>query len=132
MILRIGQLQRRLTDAVRRTLASEGFDLSEGQLALLSALDCGETYPAAVARRLDLSRQAIYRVTKEMEKAGFLTLQDDGDRGNQKIIVMTARGEALAMAAREALSQAEAELGRIIDIESLKRLLMQLDREETV
>lgn len=84
--------------------------LSEAQLNLLANLQCGSTYASAVAVQMGISRQAIYRTTKELQKAGLLVLEEDAERRNQKIITMTARGMALATDAQAILEQVETEL----------------------
>ncbi len=102
--------------------------LTEAHLTLLGNLDCGTTHAAAVAQRIGLSRQAIYRTVKEMEAMEFLTLQDDPLRRNQKLVLMTVSGMQLAMDARQALANLEQTLGDRIGAEALAALRAALQQ----
>ena len=84
--------------------------LTAAHLTLLGNLDCGTTHAAAVAQRMGVSRQAIYRTVHELQALGLLRLADDPQRGNQKLVVMTEAGIALVTDARAALAQVEAVL----------------------
>lgn len=105
------QSNRWFSLSVLNMLEKKGYmGLSEAQLNLLANLQCGSTYASAVAVQMGISRQAIYRTTKELQKAGLLVLEEDAERRNQKIITMTAQGMALATDARVILEQVETEL----------------------
>lgn len=86
-------------------------DIAEPHLILIGNLDCGTTHAAAVAQRMGVSRQAINRTLRELETQGFLRLEEDPVRRNQKIIAMTASGIELVIHARRALDGLEALLG---------------------
>lgn len=89
-------------------LQAQGFDeITEPHLTLLGHLECGTSYAAAVAERMGVSRQAIARTLRDMEMLGYLRLERDPVRQNQKVIVMTDKGGALALAARAALAEVE-------------------------
>lgn len=93
--------------------------LTETHLVLLGNLDCGTTHASAVAQRIGLTRQAIYRTVKEMEAMGFLTLQDDPLRRNQKLVLMTTSGMQLALDARQALARLEETISHRIGKEAM-------------
>jgi DNA-binding MarR family transcriptional regulator len=96
---------------VLNRLRDQGFDrITEPHLTLLGHLDCGATHAAAVAERMGVTRQAIARTLRELEALGYVGLERDPVRKNQKVIVMTAAGESLALAARAALEETEAVL----------------------
>lgn len=86
--------------------------LSAAQLAFLSNLDCGSTHAAAVARRMGVTRQAIYRQTRELQALGILALEDDPERGNQRMIRITPQGSLAINDARACVAEVEAELAR--------------------
>lgn len=96
-------------------LAAIGFGtISAPQVLLFAHLECGSTHASGLASRMGISRQAVYRTLKELQSSGFLTLDDDPNARNQKIIRMTERGETLATAGRSILRDMEAQLeGRI-------------------
>ena len=95
-------------------MAARGHKLSASEFGFLANLDCGETHASSVARRMGISRQAVYRTTRALQDQGLLKLLDDPERGNQKIVSMTDQGKAFVTAARECLAEAEAELARRI------------------
>lgn len=95
-----------LTTGLAALMATKGHaDLTPAHLTFLNALDCGDTYAAAVARRLGVTRQAVYRSSKEMQKLGIVTLQTAPEDRRQKVIRMTDYGMRVATDARAALDQ---------------------------
>ncbi len=111
-------------------LRARGFDrITEPHLTLLGNLDCGTTHAAAVADRMGVSRQAIARTLREMEASGYLRLERDPVRQNQKVIVMTPEGEKLALAARAALAETEAVLADRIGSRRLEDLREALNAD---
>lgn len=110
-------------------LTAKGYTgLTEAHLTLLGNLDCGTTHASAVAQRIGLSRQAIYRTIREMEAMSYLELQDDPNRRNQKLVVMTDAGMHLALDARAALASLEETLGRRIGDKAIIALRASLEQ----
>lgn len=110
-------------------LTTKGYSgLTEAHLTLLGNLDCGTTHASAVAQRIGVSRQAIYRTIREMEALAFLGLQDDPDRRNQKLVVMTDAGMRLALDARAALATLEETLGQRIGVGPFLALRASLEQ----
>lgn len=82
-------------------LAEDGFgDMTAARLGFLGALDCGENHASAVARRLQITRQAVHKTVHELERLGWLTTRPDTRRQNQRVIVFTPEGERLIARAR--------------------------------
>jgi len=82
-------------------LQSDGFDdMTAARLSFLGALDCGENHASAVARRMQITRQAVHKTVRELEGLGWLTTRPDPERGNQRVIVFTEEGERLIARAR--------------------------------
>jgi DNA-binding MarR family transcriptional regulator len=96
-----------LTGLLARLHAQGHRQITQTHLILLGNLDCGATHAAAVASRMGVSRQAIFRTVRDLEALGILRLQQDQDRGNQKLVVMTDHGMALIADARKALADIE-------------------------
>ena len=110
-------------------LAAKGYTgLTETHLTLLGNLDCGTTHASAVAQRIGLSRQAIYRTIREMEAMSYLELQDDPNRRNQKLVVMTDAGMRLALDARAALAKVEETLGQRVGGKAILALRASLEQ----
>lgn len=83
-------------------------------MMFLSNLDCGDTYASEVARRMGVSRQAVYRSTRELQRLKILKLETDAARKTQKIIRMTKHGQQVVLDARCCLDAIEAALGERI------------------
>lgn len=109
-------------------LHRSGYDaISEPHLILFGNLDCGTTHASAIAQRIGVSRQAIYRTVRELQDLGMLCLETDPVRGNQKVVVMTERGMQLATDARAALSRVEDILGQRVGHGNARQLRAALE-----
>lgn len=100
--------------------------LSVNDLGFLSALACGDNTASDVARRLRISRQAAQKHTQQMVATDILTLADDPERRNRRLIRFTERGTALMAACRALLAERDADLGA--DAAALRAALPALQR----
>lgn len=98
-------------------------------MMLIANLDCGATHASAVAQRMGVSRQAIFRTTRELQALGLLRLETDPGRGNQKLVVMTEEGMRLVRDARAALAEVDAALAARIGPEAAAQLRAVLEAE---
>lgn len=96
--------------------------LTPAHIAFLANLDCGETHASAVARRMGVSRQAIYRTIRELQTLRILTLVDNPEKGNQKLIRMTPHGTKVVADACVCLSAVENALRERIGSKDFDRL----------
>ncbi len=109
-------------------LLSRGYDkVTESHLVLFGNLDCGATHAAQIAQRMHVSRQAISKTLRELRELGFVRLEDDSERRNQKLVVMTERGMELAVVARGELRDIEAELADKIGAKAMRSLRVALE-----
>lgn len=119
--------QNWMTHSLINLMSKQGHaKITAAHLQFMNYLDCGDTHPAAIARRIGVSRQAIYRSTRELQKLGVLEMLPDPQNGNQKIIHMTEYGNKVALDARQALDEIEIELSQRLgaqDFAQLKNLL---------
>lgn len=104
-------------------------NLNASHLTFLSNLDCGDTYASAVARRMGVSRQAVYRSTRELQRLNILKLETDETRKTQKIIRMTKLGQKIVMDARACLSKIETTLSERIGERALTTLAANLSKD---
>ena len=110
-------------------LRTAGFDtITESHLVLFGNLDCGATHAAQIAHRMQVSRQAISKSLRELQALGFIQLENDHDRRNQKLVVMTKRGLQLAVAARSELRDIETAIARRIGAEAIAALRGALEK----
>jgi DNA-binding MarR family transcriptional regulator len=100
--------------------------LSAAHLSFLANLDCGLTHASAVARRMGVSRQAVYRTTAELQALKILELVDDPGKRNQKIIRITRHGETVIRDARSCLAQVEATLRKRLGAPDFEQLVVIL------
>ena len=125
--LQLGQLlmhgQQWVAASLLRLMAARGHDrLTAAHLSFLNNLDCGATHAAEVARRMGVSRQAVYRTTRELQRLGVLVLEPDPGRKSQKVVRMTEHGARVALDARECLDRLEVELRERLGARDLELL----------
>ena len=115
--------QERMVAWLISRLSDDGFDgLKANQLTFLGSLDCGVNYAAALARSLGISRQAVHKTVKEMEKYGWLATRPDETLKNQRVIVFTAEGERMMARAREYFLELDDQLIQKFGQENLAEL----------
>lgn len=116
-----------LRDLVERLRARGHASVSAPHLVLFGNLDCGATHAARIAQRMGVSRQAISKTLRELQDLGFVSLEDDPKRRNQKLVVMTDRGMRLATDAREELAAIEGALAERIGADAMQALRRALE-----
>lgn len=121
-LLLLGGHQWVMTSLLRLMAERGHAELTAAHLMFLSNLDCGVTYASEVARRMGVTRQAVYRSTRELQRAKILKLETDVDRKTQKIIRMTQHGQKVVLDARSCLEAIEVALGERIGMRDLDRL----------
>lgn len=104
-------------------------DLTGAHLAFFAFLECGLTHASDVARRMGITRQAVFKVTRDLQRRGVLRLEEDPRDRRQKIIRMTDRGERVALDARACLEEIEARLAERLGAATLAELRTALGRD---
>jgi len=130
----LGQLllnaQQWTFQGVLNLMAERGHaEFTVAHLMFLANLDCGVTHAALVARRLGITRQAVYRTTRELQDLDVLALESDAQRRNQKIIRMTPRGLQVVAVARACLDEVEAAIRERVGHRDFERLASILGRD---
>ena len=113
---------------IDRLHASGYSDITEPQIVLFGNLDCGATHAAQIAQRMQVSRQAISKTLRELQSMGWVLLEDDPARRNQKLVVMTKPGMQFANDARKALGAIEAKLAQDIGEDAMRNLRIALEK----
>lgn len=109
-------------------MKARGYDyLTSAHLTFFASLDCGTTHASNVARRMGISRQAVYKTTKELQKLGVLELLEAPDDRRQKVIVMTEIGEQIALNSRSCMAEIEDHLANQIGVDELRQLMASLE-----
>lgn len=130
----LGQLlmygQQWVTTSLLRLMGERRHDrLTAAHLMFLNNLDCGVTHASEVARRMGVSRQAVYRTTRELQAVGVLELEVDPRCKTQKIIRMTPHGQQAVSHARACLDEIEAALRQRLGERDLRELAVTLARD---
>lgn len=99
-----------------------GFSLPRAQSMIMVCLTEGVTSQAELARRLQVSKQAIQQALRSMVDNGLVTIDPDPDNGRQRLIRVTRRGEAMRDIARSGLQALQSELERRIGKDRLEAL----------
>jgi len=103
--------QARIEARLAERLAAEhDVHIAPAQLGFLSALICGENTASDIGRRLGVSRQAAQRQVADMVAAGYLTLSQDPERRNQRLIAFTPEGRTLIARCRAILAELDRDL----------------------
>jgi len=102
--------------------------VTEPHLVLFGNLECGGTHAAQIAQRMQVSRQAVSKTLRELQGWGFVRLEDDPERRNQKLVIMTDRGMALALDARRELHAIESALAQEIGPDAMAALRGALEQ----
>lgn len=97
-------------------------DLTSAHLTFFCHLNCGVTQASEVARRMGISRQAVYKFTQELQRLGALELQEDPDNKRRKTICMTDLGERIALDARAAMDEVEQHLRDVVGVENFESM----------
>lgn len=82
------------------------------QSMVMTNLVLGVRRPSDIARRLGVSRQAIHATLGQMIELGIVELVDDPENGRAKIVVTTAKGDAMRRDAQHCMGILAEELGR--------------------
>lgn len=123
-----GAFQDKMVGWLLTRLSTDGFEtLTAAQLGFLGALDCGPNHASKLARTLGISRQAVHKTVRELERAGWLATRPDEDLGNQRAIVFTNEGERMMAAARNHFLDLDAALVREFGTDSLDHLTRLLE-----
>lgn len=93
---------------------------------LTRCLDYSGTRLTELARRAAMTKQAMGELVDECERLGLIARTADPTDGRAKIVVFTAAGKRFMEAFRDALEQAEAEMGSQIGGARMRELRQAL------
>ncbi|GEQ98996.1 hypothetical protein JCM17844_26330 [Iodidimonas gelatinilytica] len=116
-----------MSSSLLHLMKAKGHDkLTGAHLTFFCHLNCGVTHASEVARRMGISRQAVYKITRELQRIGALELREDPDDKRQKTIIMTDLGERVALDTRVSMAEVEAHLREVVGLrrfESMAQIL---------
>lgn len=121
------QLLRHRTDWVEERLyeraGHNGYgDITPAMARLFAALAPRPQGLSDLARRLDVSRQAVHKLALEAAALGYVEFVDSADDARVKRLAFTAHGHAMAASAEQELRRIETRLARQLGAEKLALL----------
>lgn len=99
------------------------------QSMVMTNLVLGVRRPSDIARRLGVSRQAIHATLGQMIERGIVELVDDPENGRAKIVVTTAKGDAMRRDAQHCMAILAEELGRRVGAGAFRQAAEVLARD---
>lgn len=126
------QLLLRASRTVNRHVVEElhlrGYTkLRSTHTTLLSNMDLAGSTVTAVADRAGISKQAMGRLAVELEKAGYIQVQDDPSDARVRILQLTKTGKKLMLDSFEVMAELERRYARSIGRERLGAILRGLE-----
>ena len=132
--LHVGRLlvaaERRFNHDLIGALHAHGFDdIRPSHGAVFANLDAEGTRPSELARRAEMTKQAMGELIGDLEAKGYVERRRDPEDGRAWLVALTERGRGVDRAADEAIERIEAEYERrlgLAGLESLRDLLRGL------
>jgi len=126
------QLLLRASRTVNRHVVEElhlrGYTkLRSTHTTLLSNMDLAGSTVTAVADRAGISKQAMGRLAVELEKAGYIQVQDDPSDARVRILQLTKTGKKLMLDSFEVMDELERRYARSIGRGRLGAILRGLE-----
>lgn len=103
-------------------LREADFSLPRAQSMIMACLTEGPVGPMELARRLKVSKQAIRQALRAMIERDLVTVEPDPENGRQRLVKVTAHGQAMRDIASRGLEQLERELARRIGRDRVEAL----------
>ena len=125
----IGAYQTRQISWLIQGLTSQGFnDLTPSHVTFIAALDCDDNIASEIARRLNLSRQAVHKTVRELSVSGYIETIENKKKRNSKVIQITGKGEELIALARRMYAELDRKLLSENNTEDVERLIQILGK----
>lgn len=103
--------------------------LTDAESRILAVLKGEALTISEVARRLNISRQAVHKKVVNLVQANLLQLESIPDNARDKRIVFTWEGEEMKASAATLLSELEQEVAVTLGQDNFKTLMELLDKE---
>lgn len=114
-------------------LAQLGFDnVTSTHMNFLGALDCADNKAADIARRLNMTRQAVHKIVREIETLGYITTVRNPESKNSKLIRFTAKGEKLISAVRKLFAELDTHIEQQFNESNYQNLLKFLAADVSI
>lgn len=119
-------LNQRFTD---KRMATHYKILTDAEARILAVLKGESLTISEVARRLEISRQAVHKTVANLVNAELLKLESIPDNARDKRIVFTKKGEEMKVSAAKLLRELESDVEAILGPDNFKTLKMLLAKD---
>jgi DNA-binding MarR family transcriptional regulator len=98
-------------DQIGESVRAAGFpDVTQAHVSLFRYPGLDRTRPSQLAQELQISKQAINDLLRDLEHRGYLTREVDANDRRSRLIRLTTSGKQLERAIQQAARQADADL----------------------
>jgi DNA-binding MarR family transcriptional regulator len=112
-----------IRERIYEAVVSQGYgSLSRAHVALFRHESLEGQRPIRLAEQMNVTRQSINDLLRDMEQMGLMTLGADRDDRRARVIRLTARGRRLDAAVRAQAIAAERELAAVLGARRFKAL----------
>ena len=130
MVLSLLKAYYWLEGGVREHVRSRGApEFTRSQAMLMANIILGYTHPSEIARQLDISRQAVHMVIRQMIAKDIVTLKDDPQKRRVKHVVLTKLGQKMRDDGVTGMAILTAELGKRIGKANVNKLATLLNAD---
>jgi DNA-binding MarR family transcriptional regulator len=130
MVLSLLKAYYWLEGGVREYVRSCGApEFTRSQAMLMANIILGYNKPSEIARQLDISRQAVHLVIKQMITKNILALQPDPNNRRIKQVVLTKLGAKMRDDGVIGMAIVTAELGKRIGKTNVNKLALLLNAD---
>lgn len=127
--VRLWHAQKAFFREMMKRLSEQGYaDLTPANTILLPYLDIEGTRMTTLAKRAGLSKQAVGQTIKELQRLGYVTVEDDPDDKRAKMVCYSERGRRYIRAGQQIKAQLQAELTAHLGDAEMNALMADLAR----
>ncbi len=123
LIARADWFAREIESEIAKT---EYADLTPAESRLLTHMAGKPCNMAELARRLGVSRQAVHKTVMGLASRNILTLTDDPDRGNAKLVLYTEHGREINRAGARMIDKIEQRIAHKMGRDAMEQLRLLL------
>lgn len=125
-IVLLGKAYSQLGHRLVQALVGEGFPQRPAHSGVMAHIDEGGTRPSVLARRANITPQAMGELVDDVERLGYVTREPDPNDRRAKLVVLTPRGIELEKVAGQQIASIDAQLTELLGETALQQLQQSL------
>lgn len=118
----LGRAYSILGHQIVEAVVEAGFPHRPAHSGVLAHIDRDGTRPSELARRANITPQAMGELVDDVERLGYVTREPDPNDRRAKLIVLTPRGVELERAALQSIASIESRLADLLGGPQLRQL----------